>query len=58
VCFIDAIARRHLAAIDAKIASLKALSGEISGVLECCAKSRISECGVIDLIGAPTGRPK
>jgi DNA-binding transcriptional MerR regulator len=55
---VDAIAQRHLAAIDAKIASLKALRGEISGVLECCAKSRISECGVIDLIGASDGSAK
>ncbi len=34
---VDAIAETHLAAIDAKIASLKALRGEINRMLKCCA---------------------
>ncbi len=45
---VDAIAETHLAAIDAKIASLKALRREISGMLACCDKKRIAECRVID----------
>jgi DNA-binding transcriptional MerR regulator len=49
---VDAIAETHLAAIDAKIASLKALRAEIGRMLECCSKTRIAECRVIDRLGA------
>jgi len=48
---VDAIAATHLAEIDAKIASLKALRREISRMLECCAKRRVAECRVIDVLG-------
>jgi DNA-binding transcriptional MerR regulator len=57
---VDAIAETHLAAIDAKIASLKALRREIGAMLACCKKDRISDCRVIDGLGArrvPQGRP-
>lgn len=53
---VDAIAETHLAAIDTKIASLKALRREISGMLACCAKKRIAECRVIDGLGGRRAR--
>jgi len=48
---VDAIAETHLAAIDLKIASLEALRGELSRMLKCCAKGRIAECMIIDVLG-------
>jgi DNA-binding transcriptional MerR regulator len=55
---VDAIAETHLAAIDVKIASLKALRGEISRMLKCCAKKRIAECRIIDGLGTEKPRPQ
>ena len=53
---VDAIAETHLAAIDAKIASLKTLRGEISRMLKCCTKTQIAECRIIDGLG--TAKPR
>lgn len=51
-CSVDAIAETHLSAIDAKIAALKTLRGEINRMLKLCAKTRIADCKVIDgLVG-------
>ena len=44
---VDGIATTHLAAIDVKIAALKALRGEISKMLKCCTKTRVADCKVI-----------
>lgn len=43
----DDLAAAHLAVVDAKIAALKGLRGEISQMLTCCAKTRIADCKVI-----------
>ena len=53
---VDAIAESHLAAIDTKIASLQALRNELSRTLKCCAKGRIAECRVIDVLGSEKTR--
>lgn len=50
---VDAIAETHLAAIDRKIASLKALRREVNRMLTGCSKRRIAECQVIDGLGMP-----
>lgn len=47
---VDAITRTHLRAIDDKIARLKALRTEVSRMLRECAKGRIAECKVIDVL--------
>jgi DNA-binding transcriptional MerR regulator len=48
---VDTIAEAHMATIDAKIASLKSLRQEINRMLECCAKTQIAECRIIDALG-------
>ena len=55
---VDAIAETHLATIDAKIASLKALRREIGGMLACCKKNRISDCRVIGELGGKVSMRK
>lgn len=47
---VDAIASRHLTAIDDKIARLTSLRGEVSRMLEACAQGRVAECKVIDVL--------
>jgi DNA-binding transcriptional MerR regulator len=46
----DAIAKQHLAAIDAKIAQLKALRAELTTIVDSCASGSIAQCGVIDAL--------
>ena len=50
---VDAIAKAHLTAIDDKIARLTALRGEVSRMLKACAKKRIAECKIIDVLANP-----
>lgn len=52
---VDAIARKHLAGIDSKIARLTALRTEISRLLKACAKGRIAQCKVIDTLTSHAG---
>lgn len=54
---VDDIAETHLAAIDSKIAALKALRAEISGLLKCCTKTRIADCKVIGSLARTRGEP-
>jgi DNA-binding transcriptional MerR regulator len=46
----DAIALRHLAAIDSRIARLTALRAEVARMTEECAHGRIGECRVIEVL--------
>lgn len=45
---VDQIAETHLAAIDAKITALRAMRRDISRMLECCDKTRIADCKIIN----------
>ena len=47
---IDRIAARHLAVIEAKIATLKRLRGELRDTLAACAGGRIAECRVVQAL--------
>ena len=47
---VDAIAGRHLATIKSKIARLTALQEELNVLLKSCAKGRIAECKVIEVL--------
>jgi DNA-binding transcriptional MerR regulator len=49
---VDAIAKKHLAAIDDKIARLSALPAEVNRMLRTCARGRIAECKVIDVLAS------
>ncbi len=44
---VDQIARKHLAAIDEKIARLESLRAEVHRMLKACARSKVAECNVI-----------
>jgi DNA-binding transcriptional MerR regulator len=46
----DSIARRHLADINSRIKRLGALKREIHRMIDECAKGRIAECRVIDVL--------
>lgn len=46
----DAIARRHLADIDEKIARLSALKSEVARMIENCSHGSIGECRVIKVL--------
>ena len=50
---VDAIARRHLAAIERKIEDLNALRSELDNLINQCSCSTIAECRIIDAL-APT----
>jgi DNA-binding transcriptional MerR regulator len=47
---VDAIAKAHLVSIDDKIARLTALRNEVNRMLKACAKGRIAQCKVIDVL--------
>lgn len=47
---VDAIARKHLLAIERKIADLVALRGELRSVLDRCAGGTIAECRIIEAL--------
>jgi DNA-binding transcriptional MerR regulator len=48
---VDAIAREHLAEVDAKIQSLKALRRQLDDIIRQCHSGTISECRIIDALG-------
>jgi Cu(I)-responsive transcriptional regulator len=48
---VDAIAREHLAEVDAKIQSLKALRHQLDDIIRQCHSGTISECRIIDALG-------
>lgn len=47
----DAIARRQLVDVDARLARLQALKGELSRMLDQCAHGAIADCRVIEVLG-------
>ena len=49
---VDVIAREHLSEVDAKIASLKTLRRELNDIIRQCHSGTISECRIIDALGA------
>jgi DNA-binding transcriptional MerR regulator len=49
---IDSIARRHIAAIDGRIAHLRSLRAELARVVGECDQGRVSECRVIEALGS------
>ena len=46
----DAIARRHLAEINSRLKRLGALKREVQRMIDECARGRIAECRVIDVL--------
>lgn len=46
----DAIARRHLAEINSRIKRLGVLKREVQRMIDECARGRIAECRVIDVL--------
>jgi DNA-binding transcriptional MerR regulator len=46
----DSIARNHLAEIDRRIASLTALRGELSRMVDECHHGRICDCRIIEVL--------
>ncbi|AWN42575.1 MerR family transcriptional regulator [Methylobacterium durans] len=46
----DAVARRHLADIDDRIARLTGLRTEIQAMIDQCARGRIEQCRVIEVL--------
>ena len=53
---VDVIARDHLAAVDRKIADLKALRRELAAIVDSCAGGGIATCTILDAL-APAGSP-
>ena len=47
---VDSIARSHLLEIDRRIASLKALKGELSRMVNECGHGRICDCRIIEAL--------
>lgn len=48
---VDALAKEHLGTIDAKIADLSALRGELADLIAQCRTGTIAECRIIDALG-------
>lgn len=46
----DSIARSHLSEIDRRIASLQALKGELSRMIDECGHGRICDCRIIEAL--------
>src|SRR5260370_28711645 len=46
----DAVARRHLAAVEQRIVSLAALKAELERMVIGCAHGRVAECRVIEIL--------
>lgn len=47
---VDAFAREHLKAVASRIERLQALKKELEAMITSCAKGRISECRIIDVL--------
>ena len=48
---VDELAREHLAAVDRKIADLRALRRELGNLVEQCSHGTIANCRIIDALG-------
>ena len=53
---VDAIARKHLAAVEHKIADLAALASELRSVIGQCHGGKISDCRIVEAL-APRSSP-
>lgn len=47
----DSIAQAHLLEVDRRIASLQALRGELSRMIEECGHGRVCDCRIIEALG-------
>lgn len=47
---VDALAREHLKAVASRIERLQALKKELEAMIRSCAKGRIAECRIIDVL--------
>lgn len=47
---VDAIARRHLVDIQSRLRRLNALKAEVSRMIQHCAKGRVADCRVIEVL--------
>jgi DNA-binding transcriptional MerR regulator len=47
---VDALARAHLTAVASRLERLQALKKELEAMIRSCAKGRISECRIIDVL--------
>jgi DNA-binding transcriptional MerR regulator len=47
---VDVIAQRHLAEINSRINRLRALKTEVSRMIGECAKGRVADCRIIDVL--------
>lgn len=52
----DALARRHLEAVDQRIAHLQALRQELQRMIDACAGGAVSDCRIIESLAEPAGR--
>jgi Cu(I)-responsive transcriptional regulator len=48
---VDAIASRHLAAVEAKIGQLERLRGELARMVSQCQGGQVASCRIIDTLG-------
>ncbi|NJC32597.1 DNA-binding transcriptional MerR regulator [Sphingomonas jejuensis] len=51
---VDNLAREHLAAVDRKIADLRALRRELGNLVEQCSHGTIADCRIIEALGPMT----
>ncbi|MFG1465810.1 helix-turn-helix domain-containing protein [Xanthobacter sp. DSM 24535] len=47
---VDAIARKHLAEVDRKIADLRALRRELDGMIKQCHCGTVAECRIVEAL--------
>jgi Cu(I)-responsive transcriptional regulator len=52
---VDAIARKHLADVDRKIADLQSLRRELGSIIDLCGRGTIANCRIIEALSP--GRP-
>ncbi|MEQ8604313.1 MAG: helix-turn-helix domain-containing protein [Marivibrio sp.] len=48
---VDAIARRHLDQIRARIAQLQRLEGELGRIVQSCSRGTVGDCSVLQALG-------
>ena len=51
---VDAIARKHLAAVRERIGLLRTLEAELSRMLDWCGRGQVAECRVIEVLADQT----
>lgn len=53
---VNSLATEHLGTIDAKIADLSALRGELADLIAQCRTGTIADCRIVDALGPDTAR--